>query len=163
MYTIKGWQCYGHLELLKIYVDRANAHAEALRIERIYAKAGEGRVTLSSIAASVSSGKRVGIDTHELNVILKVYFQVIYDLIVDLWDAMEGLLELAEEEAPLGSAKVRAVFSSGSGKVAGCMITTAKKVGAGLEGGIGVDDFDEWEEGDAIEEFDTVKKAMQEP
>jgi hypothetical protein len=32
--------------------------------------------SLSSIAASVSSGKQVGIDTHELNAILKVDYQV---------------------------------------------------------------------------------------
>ena len=33
------------------------------------------------------------------------------------------------------------------------------QVGAGLECGIGVDDFDEWEEGDVVEAFNTVKKA----
>ncbi|GJN11861.1 hypothetical protein PR202_ga30093 [Eleusine coracana subsp. coracana] len=247
---------------LDIARERANERAEAMRIERISAKAGEGKVTLSSIAASVSSGKQSGIDTHELNVILKVDYQgsieairqavqalpqenvslrfllqapgdvsvsdvdlavasegiifgfnvrapgsvknyakkksveirlykVIYDLIDDLRNAMEGLLEPAEEEVPLGSAKVRAVFSSGSGKAAGCMVSTGKivqdcnvrvlrkgkevfvgtldslrrvketvkEVGAGLECGIGVDDFDEWEEGDVIEAFNTVKKA----
>lgn len=247
---------------LDVARERANERAEALRLERISAKAGEGKVTLSSIAASVSSAKQTGIDTHELNVILKVDFQgtieairqaiqalpqenvslrfllqapgdvsvsdvdlavasegiifgfnvrapgsvknyakkksveirlykVIYDLIDDLRNAMEGLLEPAEEEVPIGSAKVRAVFSSGSGKVAGCMITTGKvvqdcnvrvlrkgkevyvgsldslrrvkeavkEVGAGLECGIGVDDFDEWQEGDIVEAFNTVKKA----
>jgi translation initiation factor IF-2 len=56
--------------------ERANARADAMRIERISAKAGEGKVTLSSIAASVSSGNQAGIDTHGLNVILKVDFQV---------------------------------------------------------------------------------------
>uniref|UniRef100_A0A0D9VBB4 Translation initiation factor IF-2, chloroplastic n=1 Tax=Leersia perrieri TaxID=77586 RepID=A0A0D9VBB4_9ORYZ len=118
-------------------------------------------------------------------------YKVIYDLIDDLRNAMEGLLEPAEDEVPLGSAKVRAVFSSGSGKVAGCVITTGKvvqdckvrvlrkgkevyvgtldslrrvkgtvkEVGAGLECGIGVDDFDEWEEGDVVEAFNTVKKT----
>lgn len=35
---------------------------------------------------------------------------------------------LYQEEVPIGSAKVRAVFSSGSGKVAGCMINTGKVV-----------------------------------
>lgn len=247
---------------LDVARERANARADAMRIERINAKAGEGKVTLSSIAASISSGNQVGIDTHGLNVILKVDFQgsieairqaiqalpqenvslrfllqapgdvslsdvdlavasegivfgfnvkapgpvkkyakqksveirlykVIYDLIDDLRNAMEGLLDLAEEEVPLGSAKVRAVFSSGSGKAAGCMVTTGKvvegcnvrvlrkgkevyvgtldslrrvketvkEVGAGLECGIGVDDFDDWEEGDVLEAFNTVKKA----
>uniref|UniRef100_A0A453RW23 Translation initiation factor IF-2, chloroplastic n=1 Tax=Aegilops tauschii subsp. strangulata TaxID=200361 RepID=A0A453RW23_AEGTS len=247
---------------LDVARERANARADAMRIERINAKAGEGKVTLSSIAASISSGNQVGIDTHGLNIILKVDFQgsieairqaiqalpqenvslrfllqapgdvslsdvdlavasegivfgfnvkapgsvkkyakqksveirlykVIYDLIDDLRNAMEGLLDLAEEEVPLGSAKVRAVFSSGSGKAAGCMVTTGKvvegcnvrvlrkgkevyvgtldslrrvketvkEVGAGLECGIGVDDFDDWEEGDVLEAFNTVKKA----
>ncbi|XP_047066519.1 translation initiation factor IF-2, chloroplastic isoform X2 [Lolium rigidum] len=247
---------------LDVARERANARADAMRIERISAKAGQGKVTLSSIAASVSSGNQTGIDTHGLNVILKVDFQgsieairqaiqalpqenvslrfllqapgdvslsdvdlavasegivfgfnvkapgsvkkyakqksveirlykVIYDLIDDLRNAMEGLLDLAEEEVPLGSAKVRAVFSSGSGKAAGCMVTTGKvvedcnvrvlrkgkevyvgtldslrrvketvkEVGAGLECGVGVDDFDDWEEGDVVEAFNTVKKA----
>jgi translation initiation factor IF-2 len=35
---------------------------------------------------------------------------------------------VCQEEVPLGSAKVRAVFSSGSGKAAGCMVTTGKVV-----------------------------------
>lgn len=35
---------------------------------------------------------------------------------------------LCQEEVPLGSAKVRAVFSSGSGKAAGCMVTSGKIV-----------------------------------
>ncbi|XP_004952372.3 translation initiation factor IF-2, chloroplastic-like [Setaria italica] len=247
---------------LDVARERANERAGTLDIERISAKAGEGKVTLSSIAASVSSAKQAGIDTHGLNVILKVDFQgtieairqaiqvlpqenvslrfllqapgdvsvsdvdlavasegiifgfnvkapglvknyakkksveirlykVIYDLIDDLRNAMEGLLEPAEEEVPIGTAKVRAIFSCGSGKVAGCMITTGKvvqdcnvrvlrkgeevyvgsldslrrvketvkEVGAGLECGIGVDDFDEWEEGDVVEAFNTVKKA----
>lgn len=65
---------------LDVARERANVRAETLRIERISAKAGEGKVTLSSIAASVSSAKQAGIDTHELNVILKVDFQVVATL-----------------------------------------------------------------------------------
>jgi translation initiation factor IF-2 len=64
------------VEDLDIARERANGRAEVLHSERISAKAGEGKVTLSSIAASVSSGKQVGIDTHELNAILKVDYQV---------------------------------------------------------------------------------------
>ena len=69
---------------LDVARERANERAETLRIERISAKAGEGKVTLSSIAASVSSAKQAGIDTHELNVILKVDFQVMLVSNVDL-------------------------------------------------------------------------------
>lgn len=68
---------------LDVARERANARADAMRIERINAKAGEGKVTLSSIAASISSGNQVGIDTHGLNVILKVDFQV-YTLLINI-------------------------------------------------------------------------------
>lgn len=33
-----------------------------------------------------------------------------------------------QEQVPIGSAEVRAVFSSGSGRVAGCMVTEGKVV-----------------------------------
>lgn len=36
--------------------------------------------------------------------------------------------------------------------------STWLQVGAGLECGIGVDDFDDWEAGDIIEAFNTAKK-----
>lgn len=38
-----------------------------------------------------------------------------------------------QEQVPIGSAEVRAVFSSGSGRVAGCMVTEGKVVeGCGI-------------------------------
>ncbi|OAY69222.1 Translation initiation factor IF-2, chloroplastic [Ananas comosus] len=246
---------------LDVARERAEARANSLRIERISAKAGEGKVTLSSIAATVSAGKQSGLDRHQLNIILKVdvqgsieairhavqvlpqnnvslkfllqapgdvstsdvdlavaseaiivgfnvkvpgsvksyaekknveirVYRVIYDLLDSLRNAMEGLLELVEEQVPIGTAEVRATFSSGSGRVAGCMVREGKvvedcgvrvvrngkivhtgkinslrrvkeevkEVGAGLECGIGVEDFNEWEVGDIIEAFNTVKK-----
>jgi hypothetical protein len=50
--------------------------------ERISAKAGDGKVTLSSLASAVSSGKLSGLDLHQLNVILKVDLQVCSLLLV---------------------------------------------------------------------------------
>ncbi|XP_008775702.2 translation initiation factor IF-2, chloroplastic-like isoform X2 [Phoenix dactylifera] len=94
------------VDSLDIARERANACAESLRVARISAKAGEGKVTLSSIASAVSAGKQSGLDMHQLNIILKVDVQV----------------------------------------------------GAGLECGIGVSGFNEWEVGDVIETFNTVKK-----
>ncbi|XP_068654010.1 translation initiation factor IF-2, chloroplastic-like [Aristolochia californica] len=241
--------------------EKAEARAEQLQVERISAKAGEGKVTLSSIASAVSVGKQVGLDLHQLNIILKVdvqgsieairqaiqvlpqynitlkflmqapgdvntsdvdlaaateaiifgfnvkvpgsvkkyadnkgveirNYRVIYELLDDMRNAMEGLLELVEEKVPIGTAEVRAIFTSGSGRVAGCMVTEGKvvngcglqvvrnrktvytgtldslrrvkelvkEVGSGLECGIGVDDYNDWEEGDIIETFNTVKK-----
>lgn len=250
------------VDSLDIARERAEARAESLRVERISAKASDGKVvTLSSIASAVSVGKQSGLDLHQLNIILKVdvqgsieairhslhvlpqenvslkfllqapgdvtasdvdlavaskaiifgfnvkvpgsvkshadnkgvevrIYRVIYELIDDMRSAMEGLLEPVEEQIPIGAAEVRAIFSSGSGRVAGCMVTEGKvvsgcgvritrnrktvyvgtldslrrvkemvkEVNAGLECGIGVEDFLDWEVGDAIETFNTVKK-----
>ncbi|RID51839.1 hypothetical protein BRARA_H02479 [Brassica rapa] len=233
----------------------------SLRDERISAKAGDGKVTLSSLASAVSAKKMSGLDLHQLNIILKVdvqgsieavkqalqvlpqenvtlkfllqatgdvsnsdvdlasaseaiifgfnvkasgsvkkdaenkgveirLYRVIYELIDDVRNAMEGLLESVEEQIPIGSAEVRATFSSGSGRVAGCMVNegkfvkdcgirvirkgktvhvgvldslkrvkeNVKEVSAGLECGIGMDDYDDWIEGDTIEAFNAVQK-----
>ncbi|KAJ6980231.1 translation initiation factor IF-2 [Populus alba x Populus x berolinensis] len=246
---------------LDIAREKAEKRAESLWNEHISAKAGDGKVTLSSLASAVSAGKLSGLDLHQLNIILKVdlqgsieairqalqvlprdnitlkfllqatgdvsnsdvdlavaseaiilgfnvkapgsvksyaekkgveirLYRVIYELIDDVRNAMEGLLEPAEEQEIIGSAEVRAVFSSGSGRVAGCMVTEGKvvkgcgirvvrnrktvhvgvldslkrvkeivkEVNAGLECGIGAEDYDDWEEGDTIEAFNTVEK-----
>ncbi|XP_073060969.1 translation initiation factor IF-2, chloroplastic-like [Primulina eburnea] len=246
---------------LDIAREKAELRAEYLRDERITEKAGDGKVTLSSLASAVSSGKNAGLDLHQLNIILKVdvqgsieavkqalqvlpqenitlkfllqatgdvstsdvdlavaskaiifgfnvktpgsvksyadnknveirLYKVIYELIDDVRNAMEGLLDLVEEQVPIGSAEIRQVFSSGSGRVAGCMVTEGKlvkdcgirvrrkgkevhvgvlgslrrvkeivkEVNAGLECGIGSDEFDDWEEGDLVEAFTTVQK-----
>ncbi|KAE9585080.1 putative protein-synthesizing GTPase [Lupinus albus] len=249
------------VESLDTARERAESRAESLRNERISAKAGDGKVTLSSLASAVSSGKLSGLDLHQLNIILKVdlqgsieavrqalevlpqdnvtlkflleatgdvntsdvdlataskaiifgfnvkapgsvksyaenklveirLYKVIYELIDDVRNAMEGLLDLVEEQITIGSADVRATFSSGSGRVAGCMITEGKitkgcgirvirkgkvihvavldslrrvkeivkEVNAGLECGIGLEDYDDWEEGDRVEAFNKVQK-----
>ncbi|CAA6657890.1 unnamed protein product [Spirodela intermedia] len=117
------------------------------------------------------------------NVEIRLY-RVIYDLIDDLRKAMEGLLEPIEEQVPIGSAEVRKVFSSGSGRVAGCMVADGKLVkDCGIkvvrrgktvytgkldslrrvkeevkECGIGVDEYMDWEVGDVIEAFNSVKR-----
>lgn len=56
--------------------ERAETREESIRNERIAAKAGDGKVTLSSLASAVSSGKMAGLDMHQLNIILKVDVQV---------------------------------------------------------------------------------------
>ena len=57
-----------------------------------------------------------------VGVAMKAY-KVIYELIDDVRDLMEGRLSTVEERLPLGEAEVRAVFGSGSRRVAGCMVT----------------------------------------
>lgn len=246
---------------LDIAREKAEACAESLRDERIAMKAGDGKVTLSSLASAVSSRKVVGLDMHQLNIILKVdvqgsieavrqaleilpqenvslkfllqatgdvstsdvdlavaskaiilgfnvkapgsvekyadnkgveirLYKVIYDLIDDVRSAMEGLLEPVEEQVPIGVAEVRATFSSGSGRVAGCMVIEGKivkgcgvrvvrkgkavhvgvldslrrvkemveEISAGLECGIGLEDYDDFEVGDTLEAFNSVQK-----
>lgn len=54
-------------------------------------------------------------------VIIKSY-DVIYELLNDVRELMEGRLGAIEERIPLGQAEVRAVFGSGSKKVAGCHV-----------------------------------------
>lgn len=61
---------------LDIAREKAEARAEYLRNERIREKAGDGKVTLSSLAFAASAGKTAGLDLHQLNIILKVDVQV---------------------------------------------------------------------------------------
>jgi translation initiation factor IF-2 len=62
--------------------EKAESRVMSMRDERISAKAGDGKVTLSSLASAVSSGKLSGLDLHQLNVILKVDLQVCSLLLV---------------------------------------------------------------------------------
>ncbi|KAF6150618.1 hypothetical protein GIB67_022230 [Kingdonia uniflora] len=249
------------VDSLDIAREKAEIREESLRSERISAKAGDGRVTLSSLASAVSSRTQAGLDLHQLNIVMKVdvqgsieaikqalqmlpqdnvtlkfllqstgnvsasdidlaiagkaiilgfnvkapgsvqtyadnkgievrLYRVIYELLDDVRKAMEGLLDPVEDQIPIGAAEVRAIFSSGSGRVAGCMVTEGKivkscgvrvvrkgktvyvgvldslrrvkelvkEVNAGLECGIGVDDFLDWEVGDVVEAFNSVQK-----
>ncbi|KAG6683308.1 hypothetical protein I3842_12G006100 [Carya illinoinensis] len=249
------------VDSLEIAREKAELRADSLRNERISAKAGDGKVTLSSLASAVSTGKLSGLDLHQLNIILKVdvqgsieavrqalqvlpqdnvtlkfllqatgdistsdidlaiaskgiilgfnvrapgsvktyaenkgvemrLYRVIYELIDDVRNAMEGLLEPVEDQVTIGSAEVRAIFSSGSSRVAGCMVMdgkvvkgcgirvirkgkviyigildslrrvkeVVKEVTAGLECGLGMEDYDDWEAGDVLEAFSTIQK-----
>ena len=50
-------------------------------------------------------------------------YRVIYDLVDDMRASMEGRLGIVDERTPVGGADVRAVFGSGSKRVAGVMVT----------------------------------------
>ena len=55
------------------------------------------------------------------------YYDIIYNLLQDIHDAMEGLLEPIVEEKVLGRAEVRQVFSiTKTGTIAGCMVQDGK-------------------------------------
>ena len=68
---------------LDIARERAEARAEALWQERISAKAGDGKVTLSSFASAVSGGSQSGLDLHQLNIIMKVDVQVCLSNVIE--------------------------------------------------------------------------------
>jgi translation initiation factor IF-2 len=51
------------------------------------------------------------------------YYNVIYELIDDVKNAMAGLLAPDVEEDPLGAADVRMIFKMGKRKIAGCLVT----------------------------------------
>lgn len=159
-----------------------------------------GDVTVSDVDLAIASeGIIIGFNVNSPSAVqtyaeskgveIRLY-RVIYELIDDIRNAMEGMLDVVQEQVPIGKAEVRAVFTSGSGKVAGCMVTEgklvkacgckvirgrsvvhtgtlvslrrvkelAKEVIAGLECGVGVENFNEWQEGDVIEAFNLVAK-----
>jgi translation initiation factor IF-2 len=72
--------------------------------------------TLASGARSASDD--AGVDVREYN--------IIYALLSDIQDAMEGLLDPEQVEEPLGQVEVRAVFQAGRGNIAGCYVLTGK-------------------------------------
>lgn len=65
---------------LDVAREKAEAREESLRTERLSAKAGDGKITLSSFASAVSGG--TGLDLHQLNIILKVDLQVFIYLLL---------------------------------------------------------------------------------
>lgn len=67
---------------LDVAREKAESRADFLRNERISAKAGDGKVTLSSFASAVSSAKHTGLDLHQLNIILKVDVQVCLSILL---------------------------------------------------------------------------------
>lgn len=71
------------VDSLDVAREKAEARAFSLRNERISAKAGDGKVTLSSLASAVSAGKLSGLDLHQLNVIMKVDVQVKHNILYE--------------------------------------------------------------------------------
>ncbi|XP_026431413.1 translation initiation factor IF-2, chloroplastic-like [Papaver somniferum] len=98
-----------------------------------------GDISASDVDLVVAAGKAIiigfnvkvpnAVKSHADNKGVEIrLYRVIYELIDDMRKAMEGLLDPVEEQIPIGAADIRAVFSSGSGRVAGCMITDGKIV-----------------------------------
>jgi len=120
-------------------------------------------------------------------------YEIIYELVDDVRDAMAGLLDPIENVVKVGAADVHKVFGlSKGGNVAGCIVSNGRiikgranvlrrdkeiwsgnvmslrrfqdevnEVRLGMDCGIRLDGFNEFEEGDVIECF-TTEKVKQE-
>ena len=117
-------------------VEAIKAAAASLPQDRVtlrFLLAAAADITLSDVDLAFASDALIlgfNIDPSEAvsaaakrsGVTIKSY-RVIYDVLDDLRAAMEGRLATVDERLPLGAAAVRAVFGSGSRRVAGCALT----------------------------------------
>ncbi len=162
---------------------------------------GTGNITESDVMlASASTGFVVGFNVETTEGARKLASQsgvdirnysIIYNLIDDVSKALSGLLEPTFEEVVQGHAEVRAVFTSGKNKAAGCYVTDGKitrndqvrvirgkevladsvvsslkrfkddvrEVAAGYECGIGIKDYNDFQEGDILEVYKVEKSG----
>ncbi len=157
----------------------------------------ENDVLLASASDAVIVGFRVKLESGVSDVAkregvqIKLY-SIIYELIDQVEEAMEGLLEPEAEETVLGHAEIKKVFELSKGpKVAGCIVTDGrlsrsgrvrvvrrkavqyegrlaglrhfqddvKEVKAGMECGLRLDNFNDFQEGDIIECYAVEKVA----
>ncbi|HBB32114.1 MAG TPA: translation initiation factor IF-2 [Cyanobacteria bacterium UBA8803] len=87
--------------------------------------AAASNAVIVGFSTTITTGARVaaeqaGVDVRE--------YDIIYKLLEDIQGAMEGLLEPELVEETLGQVEVRAVFSVGRGKVAGCHVISGKAI-----------------------------------
>jgi len=157
----------------------------------------ESDVLLSSASDAIIIGFGVKVENSANNaarkegVQIKLY-SIIYELVDQMRDAMQGLLDPEVREAVIGHAEVKQLFDLTKGMVAGSMVTDGrmsrsararvlrrkqavydgslttlrrftedvKEVRAGLECGIRLGDYSEYEVGDIIECY-TLEKVAQ--
>ncbi len=111
-------------------------HAE-VKVSLLHGAIGEiteSDVLLAAASNGIIIGFQVGIDAQakrssaDEKVEIRLY-QIIYDVIDDVRQALVGLLPVQEEEVVLGEAEIRALFRSSSmGTVAGCLVQSGKMV-----------------------------------
>ena len=122
----------GSIEAIKGALSKLPQEAVVIR----YLHISPGDITESDILlAAAAEGMVVGFNVSAREDIKAVAKQkgvqlqnytIIYDLIDDIRAKMEGRLKPTEDRLPIGAAKVRAVFGSGSLRVAGCMVTEGR-------------------------------------
>lgn len=185
-------------------IEPIRASLEDLGTEEVKVRiihSGTGNITESDVLlASASNGLVVGFNVESTegarklavasNVDIRNY-SIIYNLTDDVSKALTGMLEPTYEEVIEGHAEVRAVFSSGKTRAAGCYVTDgkitrniqvrvvrgkevmadstvsslkrfkddAREVAAGYECGVGVKDFNNFQEGDILEFYKMEKSG----
>ncbi|MEQ8767408.1 MAG: translation initiation factor IF-2 [Planctomycetota bacterium] len=120
----------GSLEVLRRELE--DMATDEIKVRILRAAVGgvsESDVLLAQTSAAIIIGFHVAVDdvarslAEEKGVDVKIY-HVIYDLLDDVKNAMEGLLEPIQREEITGHATIRQVFSaSGVGNIAGCYVT----------------------------------------
>jgi translation initiation factor IF-2 len=157
----------------------------------------ESDVLLASASDAIIIGFGVKVENSANNAARKEgvqikLFSIIYELVDQMRDAMQGLLDPEVREAVIGHAEVKQLFDLSKGMVAGSMVTDGrmsrsararvlrrrqavydgslttlrrftedvKEVRAGLECGIRLGDYSEYEVGDIIECY-TLEKVAQ--
>ncbi|MBN2538976.1 MAG: translation initiation factor IF-2 [Deltaproteobacteria bacterium] len=171
-----------------------------VKLKVVHSSAGsitETDIMLASASDAIVIGFKVRPDARVSEIIEKErvsvkLYDVIYDAISDVRNAMEGLLEPVYEESVQGRAEVLQVFKvSKIGTIAGSRVTEgkmtrnarlrllrdgavihdgkflslkrfkddAKEVLSGFECGIGIENFNDINEGDIIESYTTEKTA----
>ncbi len=178
----------------------AKLKSEKVELEVIHGAVGtitENDVLLASASGAIIIGFRVKLEggvsevAKREGVQIKLY-SIIYELLEQVEEAMEGLLEPVAKETIIGHAEVRKVFELSKGpKIAGCVVTDGrlsrsgrvrvvrrravqyegrlaglrhfqddvKEVKAGMECGLRLDNFTDYQEGDIIECFAVEKVA----
>jgi translation initiation factor IF-2 len=123
----------GSIEALKDSLTKLST--EEVKISTVHSAVGpihESDISLAAVSNAIILGFNVRPSAkvvkmaEEENVDIR-YYDVIYNAIKDIKDAMVGLMESKYEEKVLGRAEVREVFHvPGVGNIAGCYVTDGK-------------------------------------
>jgi translation initiation factor IF-2 len=183
-------------------IKKAIEEIESDKVSASFLAAGAGAITESDVLLASSSdaivlgfnvkveGKAVKSAKRE-GIQIKL-FSIVYELIDQVRDAMQGMLDPVIRETVIGRASVKQVFKVNKGRAAGCLIKSGKvsrtaharvlrgkqpvfdgkmstlrrhteevdEVKEGIECGIRLGSFDDYEEGDVIECY-TLDKIEQ--
>jgi translation initiation factor IF-2 len=171
----------GSIEALKDSLTKLST--EEVKISVIHSAAGpihESDISLAAVSNAIIIGFNVRPSAkvvkmaEEENVDIR-YYDIIYNTIKDIKDAMVGLMESKFEEKVLGRAEVRETFHVPSvGTIAGCYVTDGKigtlkrfkddvkEVAQNYECGIRIENYNDIKVGDVLENYylEEIKPEM---